>query len=242
MAGTVPEGGDLLAVEMIDAAAIVDELAARGATSRPLLNETGRQRLLALARAMPYRPGRAVIGSGEAVVRQELEWSDGFVDGDPFGVLARRYQALWDLALTDLPSAPFAPPLVFNEMMMTRYEPGWLGITPHRDHATYVNLVALIVLGGEGRFCVADDRSGANARAVDGSPGRVILMRAPGFLGSDARPFHFVSDIRASRIVFGLRQEDPPGARLERARSSRPADTRPTDTQPANTQAGPASR
>lgn len=214
MVETVPE---LLAVETIDAADVIAELAAEGATSRPLLREAGRLRLVALAEAMTYRPGRAVIGSGEAQVRQELEWSDAFVDGDPFGVLAHAYQGLWDRALAELPTAPFAKPLLFNEMMMTRYEPGWLGITPHRDHASYVNLVALIVLGGEGQFRVADDRSGANARAVDGSPGRVILMRAPGFLGADARPFHYVTDIRATRVVFGLRQEDPPGARLERA-------------------------
>jgi hypothetical protein len=157
------------------------------------------------------------VGSGDAIVHQELEWSDDFGERGPFHDVTTCYQTLWDRALAALPRYPFATPLAFNEMMLTRYQPGWLGITPHRDHASYINLVALIVLAGEGRFCVTTDRSGRDARPVDGTAGRVILMRAPGFLGSDVRPFHFVADIAATRIVFGLRHEHPPGARLTRA-------------------------
>ena len=203
--------------DTLDAAALIAALEAEGAVSHPLLTEPARRRLLAAAEAVAYRPGRSTVGVGDAIVRQELEWSDGFGDAGPFHDLTARYQALWDRALAALPRHPFATPLVFNEMMLTRYQPGWLGITPHRDHASYINLVALIVLAGEGRFCVTADRSGRDARPVDGTPGRVILMRAPGFLGSDVRPFHFVADITATRIVFGLRHEHPPGARLARA-------------------------
>lgn len=218
MAATFADAATLLDVTAIDAGAIVDELALLGATSRPLLSESGRRRLLAAATAMPYSPSRSVVGSGDAIVRQELEWSDAFGDDGPFHALTALYQDLWDRALAARPAYPFARPLRFNEMMLTRYEPGWLGITPHRDHVSYVNLVALVVLEGEGRFCVDADRSGDGARAVDGTPGNVILMRASGFLGATLRPFHFVTDIRARRTVFGLRQEDPPGARSARAR------------------------
>lgn len=218
---------DGFVIDRIDARALVAALAAEGAVSHPLLSESERARLLALAEAVPYAPGRSTVGSGDAIVRQELEWSDAFGDAGPFHDLTARYQALWDRALADLPTYPFATPLDFNEMMLTRYEPGWLGITPHRDHASYVNLVALIVLGGQGRFCVAADRAGNDARAVDGTPGRVILMRAPGFLGSAERPFHFVTDIRATRVVFGLRHEHPPGARLGRAQARQAGAERP---------------
>ncbi|MEX2650155.1 MAG: hypothetical protein WD673_14180 [Alphaproteobacteria bacterium] len=215
------ETESLLAVDGIDAPAIVAELAEWGATSRPLLSEPGRRRLLGAARAMAFRSSRPVVGTGEAVVRQELDWSDAFPADSPFHVLAATYQALWDDAIARLPASPFATPLCFNEMMMTRYRAGSIGITPHRDHVSYVNLVALVVLEGEGSFRVAEDRSGTGPRAVPGSPGCVILMRAPGFLGSAVRPFHYVTDIRSTRTVFGLRHESPPGARLTR---TRPAD------------------
>jgi hypothetical protein len=208
------------AVRSIDAPAIVSELAKHGATSRPLLSEAGRARLLAAAHAMEYRASRPVVGTGENAVRQDLDWSADFGQSGPFHDLTQRYQAMWDEAVATMPASPFATPLTFNEMMMTRYRAGSLGITPHRDHITYVNLVALVVLEGEGRFRVARDRSGAEARAIDGSPGRVILMRAPGFQGSDVRPFHFVNEIPARRTVFGLRHEHPPGARLARAEAA----------------------
>jgi len=208
---------DWFVSDTLDAAALIGALEAEGAVSHPLLAEPARRRLLAAAEAVAYRPGRSTVGSGAAIVRQELEWSDDFGAAGPFHDLTARYQALWDRALAALPRYPFATPLTFNEMILTRYRPGWLGITPHRDHASYINLVALIVLAGEGRFCVTADRSGREARSVDGAPGRVILMRAPGFLGNDVRPFHSVADIAATRIVFGLRHEHPPGARLERA-------------------------
>lgn len=219
MATALADGANLLDVTAIDAQAIVGELTLHGATSRPLLSEPGRRRLHAAASALPYSSGRSTVGSGDAIVRQELEWSDAFGDDDPFHALTALYQDLWDRALAGLPAYPFARPLRFNEMMLTRYEPGWLGITPHRDHASYVNLVALVVLGGQGRFCVTADRSGRDAREVNGTPGNVILMRAPGFLGTTLRPFHFVTDIRSRRTVFGLRQEDPPGARSARVRA-----------------------
>ena len=90
--------------------------------------------------------------------------------------------------------------------MLQRYRAGALGITPHRDGSRYINLAALFTLSGEARFCLCDDRGGGGARQLDAAPGTVILLRAPGFRGAAGRPFHFVSDIRARRYSFGLRQ------------------------------------
>jgi hypothetical protein len=91
--------------------------------------------------------------------------------------------------------------------MLQRYDVGEVGITPHRDRSAYRNLVCLFVLEGRGRFFVCDDRSAAGAREIPHVAGDVVLMRAPGFQGSEERPFHFVRDIQSSRYVFGLRQE-----------------------------------
>ncbi len=103
----------------------------------------------------------------------------------------------------------FETPLSFNSMVLQRYEKGSLGITPHKDGLSYINLISIFVIGGRGRFYLCSDRSGAGAIEIDASPGNVILMRAPGLMGtgSKERPFHYVTDIEETRYTFGLRQK-----------------------------------
>ena len=91
--------------------------------------------------------------------------------------------------------------------MLQRYSVGEVGITPHVDRTAYRNVVCLFVLEGQGRFYICDDRAGNGAREIPHTAGDVLLMRAPGFRGSDERPFHFVRDIQSPRYVFGLRHE-----------------------------------
>jgi len=92
--------------------------------------------------------------------------------------------------------------------VLQRYEEESIGITPHKDGLSYISLVCVFVIGGQGNFYVCSDRSGNNPIEIDASPGNVILMRAPGFLGSeDGRPFHYVTNIREPRYTFGLRQK-----------------------------------
>ena len=91
-------------------------------------------------------------------------------------------------------------------MMIQRYRRGSFGITPHRDGLRYVNLVSLFTLCGQARFGLCADRAGHGSREIDASPGTVILMRAPGFLGTHQRPFHYVADVCEERYSFGLRQ------------------------------------
>ena len=126
-----------------------------------------------------------------------------------FRGLARRFQALVETAAAGLGERLFATPLRFDDLVLQRYRVGELGITPHRDGLRYVNLAALFTLSGEARFGLCASRDGARATEIDAAPGTVILLRAPGFRGGSERPFHFVSDIRARRYSFGLRQLGP---------------------------------
>lgn len=191
----------------LDLGEVVDALARDAAVALPLLGERLRTALLEEARGYAYRPARAVVGSGDRLVRQRMEVHDDFPANSRFHELTAAFQALWDGALAAADSTPFEGRLVFNDLMLQRYTVGELGITAHRDRTAYRNLVCLFVLSGKGRFYVCGDRSGANAREVRHGPGDVLLMRAPGFLGSSERPFHFVRAIREPRYVFGLRQE-----------------------------------
>lgn len=191
----------------LDLARIVAELDDTGAVAIPLLDDTFRAALLDAARAARFRPARPLVGKGERLVRQRMEVCEHFPTNSIFRVLTEAFQSLWDVALADTATNPFEGRLVFNDLMLQRYEVGEVGITPHRDRTAYRNLVCLFILEGRGRFFVCDDRIGSGAREIPHDAGDVLLMRAPGFRASDERPFHFVRDIRSPRYIFGLRQE-----------------------------------
>ncbi len=98
-------------------------------------------------------------------------------------------------------------PLTFTELVAQRYQPCPVGISAHRDGASFINLIAILVLEGQGRFCICDDREGSNPVSLRNEPGDLILMRGPGFRGSDIQPFHFVDKVETRRTTFSLRHK-----------------------------------
>jgi hypothetical protein len=46
---------------------------------------------------------------------------------------------------------------------------------------------------------------------VPARAGDLLLMRAPGFAGASARPFHFLDGIAVERLSFGLRWDTAAG-------------------------------
>lgn len=191
----------------LDLARVCEELTERGATSVPLLDAAVCAELLEEAERYTYRPAIAVVGKGERRVYQRMGVYPELPPGSRYRLLARSFQRLFDRALRRLSDSPFESPPVFNDLMLQRYETGTLGISPHRDHISYRNIICLIVVAGSGRFCICEDREGSGVVEIRGRPGDVILTRAPGFLGSELCPFHSVSDIVGTRYVFGLRHE-----------------------------------
>jgi hypothetical protein len=182
------------------------------AAALPLLDPTGRQRLLATVRSLPYRPCKPTVGEGERLVRQRFSLCMEIPAGHAVRRLGHALDRLFADARAALP-ADFAELAGFNDFIVQRYEPGAVGITPHRDHVRYTGVVAVVVLSGRARFCVCRDRVGTGAREIGCPPGGVILMRAPGMVRYTAsrepmqRPFHFVADIRRRRYTIGLRHD-----------------------------------
>ena len=189
------------------AAGILDRLEREDAIAVPALTPAYRVWLMEEARAAPFREARPLVGRGARLVRQRMAVHDGFGPDSRFRDLARHYQAMWDGWLASMAPCPFECRLVFNDLMLQVYEPGETGITPHMDRTAYRNLICLFVLEGRGRFGICEDRSGRGTRILAHEPGDVVLTRAPGFRGSDHRPFHFVDRITERRFVFGLRHE-----------------------------------
>ena len=192
----------------LDTASILKDLSSLGATSIRLLDEDFRVALLKEAQDYTYEPEDEIVGSGGRVVRQQLSSFEDFPKDSAYILLKNSFQDLLEERLARLGTYPFEMALGFNSMVLQRYEEGSIGITPHRDGLSYINLVCVFVIGGQGSFYVCSDRSGNDSIEIDASPGNVIFMRAPGFLGSeDNRPFHYVTDIREPRYTFGLRQK-----------------------------------
>jgi hypothetical protein len=120
--------------------------------------------------------------------------------------LKQAFQALLDEQFSRLDAYPFSSKLQFNELVLQRYLPGQLGISPHRDSLKAVNLIALVNLSGQAAFYRCDDRQGTNPVELDTTPGTAIFLRAPGFLDAAVRPFHFLTNIRSTRYSLGFRQ------------------------------------
>lgn len=185
---------------------ILDCLLSVGATSIKLLDERFRMALLQEAKGYSYRPEEEIVGSGDRMVRQQMGSFETFPENSKFLLLKDSFQSLLEVNLARLKTYPFETRLHFNSMVIQRYEQGSLGITPHRDNLSYINLVCIFNIDGRGRFFLCADRSGSDAREISAEPGTVILMRSPGFLGLRNRLFHYVSDIQETRYTFGLRQ------------------------------------
>jgi len=197
---------DIFKLADFDIAEILEDLRSIGAASAPILNEDFRRSLLKEAESYDYRPEDEIVGSGDRVVRQQVESFENFRGESKYILLKRLFQRLMEEVLRELDEYPFDTPLNFNSMVLQKYRRGSLGITPHRDGLKFINLVCLFIIGGGGEFFVCSDRSGRGTREIYTCLGRVVFLRAPGFMGSGERPFHFVTEIRETRYAFGLRQ------------------------------------
>ena len=182
-------------------------LAAEDAVSLALLSDAACKDLLAASRGLSYRSARPVIGTGDKAVHQDFELCMNPPPPGPFHACARALERLLEAALAWLPDPPLAAAPPLNDVVVQRYRPGALGITPHRDHVRYRELVAILTLAGRARFYVCKERSGTDSHEVPIPPGSLLLMRAPGFAGRGDRPFHFLKDITRQRVCLGLRHD-----------------------------------
>ncbi len=186
---------------------IVEELKGLGAISFPFLSENLRRLMADLARHLSYLPLKRNVSGG--LVQQEADSCRTLSPYSLFSSFANEYEGFLSEQFYSLGSPVFAKPHRINDISIQRYHKGSLGITPHIDGKSRLNLVSVIVLEGQGKFFICQDRSGKDAVQLDGSPGNLILMRANGFMGYENTPFHFVKDIETDRYVFGLRQKKP---------------------------------
>jgi hypothetical protein len=80
-----------------------------------------------------------------------------------------------------------------NEAWVQRYRQASRGITVHKDLKRHGMLVAVFTLEGTATFTVCKNRAGDARMSWAAGPGSLVLLRGPGFDGTeDDRPLHAV--------------------------------------------------
>lgn len=185
----------------------LERLKSRSAVSVKLLSRPVLKQLTAAAVELSFRPARYEAGKPGARVYQEFDYCGAVPIGHPVHHLGRWFEARLHRALALMTEPPMTSDYTINDVVCQRYRPGGRGITPHRDHIAYAQLITLVVLGGRGRYFVCADRRGGNRQEIDSGAGRAILMPGPGYAGRSDRPFHMVGDITRLRYSVGLRHD-----------------------------------
>jgi hypothetical protein len=186
-------------------------LEAAPAVSLPFLTAHALRRLIGATTHLRYRPATPAIGTGANAVHQDFELCMAIPERSLLRSFAGVLEALLNAALARMEPRPLAWPLHLNDAIVQRYPAGSSGITAHRDHLRYRDLVALVTLSGAARICLCDDRAGGNPREIPCPPGHLLLMRAPGFAGRNERPFHFLDRVTRARLSLGLRHDSRVG-------------------------------
>lgn len=185
---------------------IVHSLETAGAISVPLLTQDICTALCQEAITYQYIPDVKTVGMGDRTVRTEYSACEVFPADSLYATLAREFEILLHQSIDTLDTQLFSTPLQFDSKVLQRYEPGQLGITPHRDSLKAINLICLFNISGRAEFYRCDDRQGTNSIQLETTPGNVIFLKAPGFQGGSDRPFHYLTHITETRYSFGLRQ------------------------------------
>lgn len=177
------------------------------ALGMPLLTEQGRLSLLEAAETLTYRRAKPYMGAPGREVQQDFEICMTFDADSAFTDLAESLSEELRAAAGVMAGPPLTGDLRFNDIAVQRYTPGSAGIGPHRDFLQFCQIVVLIILAGQGRFFVCDNREGLNPTEVPVKPGDALLMQAPGFGGQKRQPYHFLRDITERRVIVGLRYD-----------------------------------
>lgn len=189
-------------------AGALERLASKPAVSTRVLSGPVLGELTAAAGLLPFRPAESQAGKPEARVYQQFGYCGVVPDDHPVRHLGRWFEMRVRGALASMPAPPIPIGFTINDVVCQRYRPGELGITPHRDHVSYTQLIVLVVLSGRGRYFTCSDRRGSNKLEIESAPGWAILMPGPGYAGRSDRPFHMVDQICELRYSVGLRHDE----------------------------------
>lgn len=156
----------------------------------------------------PLLEAKKVVGPFDTP--QNYYYVEKFPESSIARLLMRECDAWLTRAFAALPDNPLRGSIGFNDRDMHWYPESPIGVGFHRDGECFRQLIAIVVLAGAGQFVLADERDDNphTALRIIAVPGDVILLRANGFDGHDAKEterLHGVFNIRKFRATLSFR-------------------------------------
>ena len=174
------------------------------ATSLAFFTPDEIEALIEATKFVSFRQATKVVGNG---VIQDMEVCFPAPRKDMFDKCA----CLLEEGLNRWPNADhmFDRPITLNDFAIQKYPAGSEGIGIHKDGLRYKNIVLIITLAGQSRLFKTKDREGTSRVALNDVPGRLVMIKAPGFKGmaADNRLLHGVDRVTKGRLSIGFRQE-----------------------------------
>ena len=159
--------------------------------------------------ALPFRQARSIVGKG---VYQDFDVcfpAPRIASLDAVACMLENGLNRVARVLSS-PKPLFESEIKFTDMAAQHYPAQSRGIGIHKDGLRYRNVVVIITLAGASSLYGCDDREGAGRQIIDDTPGRLVLLGAPGFRGLASfadRPLHGVDEVKEARLSIGLRCE-----------------------------------
>ena len=174
------------------------------ATSLAFFTSEEIKALIDATKFVEFRQATKVVGNG---VIQDMEVCFPAPRTDVFDICA----TLLEEGLNRWPEAGrmFDRAITLNDFAIQKYPAGSEGIGIHKDGLRYKNIVLIITLAGQSRLFKTQDRDGTHRVAINDVPGRLVMIKAPGFQGMapENRLLHGVDRVTKGRLSIGFRQE-----------------------------------
>ena len=192
--------GEYLQLEKLNVDQIVNELydfSKLGAFSIPnVITEVARTEILEARRAADHLFHQAQREKGEVIQEMRTLYIERFRDNEIPDLLRNclgKFNAEFRDFYARIAKAAGFSEKTYNSIGIHSYPLGSIGISPHQDYATDVDLVTSLVIAGYADFFVCKNREKEGSEKIEASPGSIVFMRAArNSQEQRARPFHYL--------------------------------------------------
>ena len=184
----------------------LDQLSQMGQNfvSCPFFTDDEIAQMIAQTSDLEFRTATAVVGNN---VHQDMSVCFPAPRQGVFDACATLLETA--VAQWPLKTRFIAAPFTLNDFAVQKYPKNSKGIGIHKDGLRYQYLVFIITLSGQSRLFYTDKREGGERIAIDDTPGKLVILKAPEFTGfqSENRLLHGVDKIKDGRLSIGFRYE-----------------------------------
>lgn len=184
----------------------LEQLSSVESIAIPCLGKDEREILISIVDALPRRSAKPITGPQKNPVRQDFDLCYNVPPENPTWTMAKRLEELIKVGMRNT-GLNGHEVFKFNDLIVQYYPPQSKGITPHRDNVRYRLIIAILILSGDGNFCICENRDGEGARIIPAETGDLLLMAGSELARETLGPLHFLRDVTQERRTIGLRYD-----------------------------------